>query len=108
MVPTLAAADPVSPDGNVIEDEKGDGAEGEEGGRRHGEELECSEEEEVRDFKVARRPRGPTKKELEEHLPLHMEYRDWCEDCVAGRGVAAPHKRTAEGDEPDGVTIYAC
>ena len=60
--------------------------------RRHEEvveEMKDKEEEEggVRKPKVGRIPTPPTKKELEEHLPLHAEYKSWCPICVAGEGI---------------------
>ena len=53
-----------------------------------------------------KRPMTPTKEEPERHLPLHLEYRDWCEDCVAGRGVAAPHRSRTDDEGSIGVTIH--
>ena len=35
-------------------------------------------EEEMRKPKVGRRPVLPTKAEVEEHFPLHLQYRSWC------------------------------
>ena len=59
--------------------------------------------EETRAHKLAARPYTPTKAEWEEHLPLHLNYRNWCEDCVRAKGLSAPHKTVVE--EPlDGVT----
>ena len=58
---------------------------------------------EVRGHKRAVRPYAPTKAELEEHLPLHLNYRDWCEDCVRAKALATPHK--LDHSEPlEGVT----
>ena len=34
---------------------------------------------------------APTEAEVEEHLPLHLNYRSWCQDCRTGRGRQAPH-----------------
>ena len=36
------------------------------------------ETKEVRKPKAGRIPEAPTKRELEEHLPLHMPYKAWC------------------------------
>ena len=33
----------------------------------------------------------PTKAEVDAHMVLHADYRDWCPDCVAGRGVSHQH-----------------
>ena len=59
---------------------------------------------EVRTARVARQPNAPTKYEIEQHLPLHAEYRDWCPHCVAGKGISHQH-RTHSGDEPLGNTV---
>ena len=37
-------------------------------------------------------PAQPTQREIEEHCVLHWPYRDWCPDCVMGRGRDAPHR----------------
>ena len=59
-------------------------------------EESAADEQGARVPRVARRPYTPTKAELEEHLPLHLEYRSWCEACVKGRGVERAHHRTAK------------
>ena len=41
-------------------------------------------------------PSAPTKKELEEHLPLHVPYKSWCPVCVAGEGIHNQARRTTE------------
>ena len=53
--------------------------------------------------RVIRRPETPTNQEIADHLPLHLPYRSWCPDCVAGRGVSSPHVTSTE--DPLGVTI---
>ena len=87
------------------------GSEGEEAEKM--EEMDESKEsvnppephEEARKPRVARRPQTPTQNDLDEHLPLHLHYRSWCPDCVAGRGTQAPHLTT--GDEEDnGATVH--
>ena len=42
-------------------------------------------EYEVRKPRIARRPLLPTKAEIDEHYPLHLNYRSWCAHCVAGK-----------------------
>ena len=61
---------------------------------------------EIRRPKVGRIPKAPTKRELEEHLPLHMPYKAWCPICVAGEGIHN-QSRAAKGEEKEriGVTI---
>ena len=65
---------------------------------------EVEESDEIRKAKVARTPKAPTAREIEEHLPLHAQYRSWCKWCVFGKGVANHH---VAGDEKEkiGVTI---
>ena len=48
-----------------------------------GEEKDTS----MRKPKIGRIPKAPTKRELEEHLPLHMPYKSWCPICVSGEGL---------------------
>ena len=60
------------------------------------------EEEEVRRPKIPHDPGRPTKRELQEHLPLHWPFRSWCRHCVAGRGVASPHRSRTEDDREFG------
>ena len=48
-------------------------------------------EEEMRQPKTGRRPILPTKAEVEEHFPLHLQYRSWCRHRRAGKGRLAPH-----------------
>ena len=56
--------------------------------------------------KVGRIPTAPTKKELEEHLPLLVPYRAWCPICVAGEGIHNQARKSTESkDEKLGVTI---
>ena len=60
-------------------------------------------EEEAKIPKRVARPYAPTKAELDEHLPLHLNYRDWCEECVRAKALAAQHRTKV--DEPlQGVT----
>ena len=55
---------------------------------------------------VARRPVLPTKAEIEEHYPLHLNYRPWCEHCVAGKSRLAQHMAQPSGRERLGVTVH--
>ena len=67
---------------------------------------EAAEAQESRVPRVAKRPYTPTKAEVEEHLPLHIEYRSWCEDCVAGKGISHQHRMNVESEEEKlGITI---
>ena len=57
------------------------------------------EEEQARLVKRPHDPGKPTRKELEEHLPLHWPFRSWCRHCVEGREDASPHKSRSEEDK---------
>ena len=48
--------------------------------------------EEARRPTIARRPQMHTKAEYDAHMTLHADYRDWCPDCVAGRGISHQHR----------------
>ena len=41
--------------------------------------VPVAEDDEVRQPRVGRRPQAPTKAEIEEHYPLHLNFRSWCE-----------------------------
>lgn len=60
----------------------------------------------IRKPKLGRVPTAPTKREMEEHLPLHLPYKAWCPICVAGEGIHN-QSRSATEDEKEriGVTI---
>ena len=47
----------------------------------------------ARNPRVIRRPTAPTKAMVLAHELHHAEYRDWCEHCVAGKGVSHQHKQ---------------
>ena len=47
--------------------------------------------EEARRPCVGRRPVLPTKAEIEDHYPLHLNDRDWCKHCVSGKALLAQH-----------------
>ena len=73
-------------------------------GMSNGEEAE--EPAETRQPRIATRPIAPTKKEREEHLPLHITYRSWCPHCVAGKGNANKHMAAAEDADKLGMTWH--
>ena len=50
------------------------------------------ETEESRRPRIAKRLQMPTKAEYDSHMTLHADYRDWCPDCVAGRGISHQHR----------------
>ena len=68
------------------------------------ESIEGDDTDETRKAKVARTPKGPTAKDIDEHLPLHANYRSWCKWCVFGKGVSNHHK-SGDVREKIGVTI---
>ena len=62
--------------------------------------------EETRRPQIARRPNAPTKAEIEEHLPLHLEYRSWCPHCFAGKGISNQHRHHLDGHSGElGATV---
>ena len=50
---------------------------------------------------------APTNVEVEEHLPLHLNYRSWCEDCRTGRGRQAPHIIEPHDGDQFGIAFSA-
>jgi hypothetical protein len=44
-------------------------------------------------------PVRPSVKEVEEHELTHLPFRNWCRECVHGRGVEMPHKRQTGGED---------
>ena len=64
-------------------------------------------EGEMRRPRVGRRPILPTKAEVEEHFPLHLNYRSWCKHCVAGKARLAQHMAAEPDRERLGVTWNA-
>ena len=72
-----------------------------------GDEEECIECERGGEFesvhpRYKRGPSEPTQKEIDEHEPLHIPFRSWCPECVAGGAKATPHVK-ATGDEEKSV-----
>ena len=65
------------------------------------------EDEEFRKPRVSRQPTAPTKAELEDHLPLHLNYRSWCKHCVAGKARLAQHSAAEAERERLGITMSA-
>ena len=52
----------------------------------------------ARNPRAARTPIAPTKAMRLAHELHHGEYREWCEHCVAGKGVSHQHKSTDKGE----------
>ena len=73
--------------------------------------VETAEKEEgegeVRKPRVGKRPLLPTKAELEEHYPLHLNYRSWCPHCRAGKARLAPHLCEPSDREKIGITVHS-
>ena len=59
----------------------------------------------MRTPKVARKPRTPTRAEIDAHYPLHADYRDWCPHCVAGKGISNQHRSGKRPEEEIGTTV---
>jgi hypothetical protein len=81
----------------------------EDGGEKQREETEEeapqgeeeSDSEEAAKPKTVHAPKGPTRKEREEHEATHMPYRAWCQHCIRGRGRNKPHKRKTKEAEDE-------
>ena len=79
-------------------DETGEGSDDvKEEGEAPTEELD-QDIEEARMPKTPHNPGKPTRKEIEDHLPLHWPFRSWCRHCVLGRAVSSPHRARTEVD----------
>ena len=75
-------------------------------GHPAGSEGDEGDSPEVRKPKVGRIPTAPTKRELEDHLPLHMPYKAWCPVCVAGEGIHNQSRQTPTDErERIGITV---
>ena len=48
----------------------------------------------------------PTKAGIDEHFPLHLNYRSWCPHCVAGKARLAQHMVQPSDRERLGVTVH--
>ena len=62
---------------------------------------EVDEEDIARNPKVARRPAAPTKAMIMAHEVHHADYREWCEHCVAGKGVSHTHRTSDRESRSD-------
>ena len=58
-------------------------------------------EEKVPVTNVKATPRRPGRKEVDEHQITHVPFRAWCDTCVSGRGLVAPHKRRNPLDDAE-------
>ena len=64
-------------------------------------------ETEVTKQRVSRRPILPTKAEVAEQYPFHLQYRSWCDDCRAGRARVAPHICEPSDREKMGIFVHS-
>ena len=55
------------------------------------------EQDSSRQPRVTRAPASPTQMEMDEHYPLHIKFKSWCKDCVAGQDISDHHKAVADG-----------
>ena len=58
--------------------------------------------------KVARAPILPSREIVEEHMVIHIQFRNWCPHCVRGKSKGNPHNRQnpAVRDVPTIVCDY--
>eukprot|EP00973_Karenia_brevis_P074435 10341499-Karenia_brevis.AAC.1 len=59
-------------------------------------EMEIQEEEEAREVKPMKMPRGPTEDEYYTHILTHLPYRNWCPHCVRGKKKNPPHSKAGD------------
>ena len=64
-------------------------------------------EGEVRKPRIRRRPLLQTKAGIEEHDPLHLNYRSWCPHCRAGKPRLALHLCEPSDKEKIGITLHS-
>ena len=64
-------------------------------------------EYEARKHTTARRPLLPTKVEIVDHYPLHLNYRSWCKHCLGGKVRSNQHSQSNEEKVRLGVTWNA-
>ena len=57
--------------------------------------AEVAPQEETADLKIAVSPIRPSAADVAEHRVCHMPYRNWCPQCVAGRGLGEQRGRHA-------------
>ena len=62
-------------------------------GEEEGDYQSATSDEDVEKPRVMRKPKQPTRAEIEEHEATHMPPRDWCPDCVRGRGISNQHRK---------------
>ena len=63
------------------------------------------ENDEARANRGLRQPKAPTQKEIDEHLPTHLPYREWCPQCVAGQATGIQHRSKEKNEEDAGITV---
>ena len=73
-------------------------------GREQGGDVD--DEDTATNPRVARRPATPTKALIMAHDVHHADYRDWCDHCVAGKGVS--HKHTTFDRDSRSDTAEFC
>ena len=78
-------------DGEPVDEEGGNGAEGSQH-VQEGDVIESGEhEEECEMRKALPTPIAPTPSEIEDHRVDHLPYRPWCDHCVEGQGRERGH-----------------
>ena len=76
-----------------------DGEGGNDGDLGDDERVDIEIEEAVaRNPRVARKPIAPTKAMILAHEVHHADYREWCDHCVAGKGVSHRHRSLEKED----------
>ncbi len=55
--------------------------------------IDIKDEQETAKLKTVSCPIRPSEAEVEEHRRTHLPYRNWCSECVAGRGLGEQRGR---------------
>ena len=78
-------------------------------GKEEAEPVEIEAEAETNKARGIRQPGQPSRKDVEEHNLTHADFRDWCEECIRGKGRTDQHRRKAEEEESEkgAITTYS-
>ena len=71
------------------------------------EHKECEgETEEGRNPRFRNPPSAPTAQERAAHEVTHVPFRQWCKQCVAGRGTSHGHRKQKNGEEKTKIGVH--
>ena len=106
--------EPIDTGEEAIDQDKDENGKGKENSEEIAKEADAGDEEEFRCVpcgpgagespKVARTPKKPTSKEVEEHELTHCPYRAWCDACVRGQAKDDSHP-TVKGEMAESTVV---